>query len=295
MPQGTSDEQEKLEAAPGTTADPTARLARLEDLSAALRQRPTGIAFDIDDTLTLEGRLTEEAFGAMWRAARAGVVLVAATGRPAGWAEVWARQWPVAAVVAENGACWVADRPGEGLCWGYAADSEMRAGHRQRALGLIAEVRSILPKVRLSDDHHQRRCDVAFDIGERANLGARTVERLRALIEEAGARALVSSVHAHAQFGVWDKASGLVAAAEALGLGGRSELQKRWVYVGDSANDAAAFAFFSWSVGVANVRSAQGLEVWPRFATGLTHGRGFAELVDVLLSLPPRLNLGGQD
>jgi len=35
---------------------------------------------------------------------RAGLALVAVTGRPAGWGRVLARQWPVAGCIAENGA-----------------------------------------------------------------------------------------------------------------------------------------------------------------------------------------------
>ena len=57
---------------------------------------------DIDDTLTLGGRLPAAAYAAMERLDAAGVRVVPITGRPAGWCDHMARMWPVAALVGEN-------------------------------------------------------------------------------------------------------------------------------------------------------------------------------------------------
>ena len=54
---------------------------------------------DIDDTLTTDGRLQAVAYSAMERLAAAGIAVIPVTGRPAGWCDLIARQWPVAAVV----------------------------------------------------------------------------------------------------------------------------------------------------------------------------------------------------
>ncbi|MCC6875768.1 MAG: hypothetical protein IT378_15785 [Sandaracinaceae bacterium] len=55
--------------------------------------------------------------------------------------------------------------------------------------------------------------------------------------------------------------------------------RERWLFVGDSGNDAAAFAFFSLSVGVANVREHLArLPVPPAYVTERERGAGFAEL-----------------
>ena len=62
------------------------------------------VLFDIDDTITENGLLPEESFSALWALRRAGVVAIPVTGRPAGWCDLIARQWPVAGVVGENGA-----------------------------------------------------------------------------------------------------------------------------------------------------------------------------------------------
>src|SRR5262249_59883715 len=67
-------------------------------------RRLTGVVFDLDDTLLDHGELAEAAYRALFRLREAGLRLVACTGRPAGWGEVLARQWPIDAVVVENGA-----------------------------------------------------------------------------------------------------------------------------------------------------------------------------------------------
>lgn len=64
----------------------------------------TGLFTDIDDTLTTEGAITPDALQALADLNAAGLSVVAITGRPLGWSEPFALQWPVDAIVAENGA-----------------------------------------------------------------------------------------------------------------------------------------------------------------------------------------------
>jgi len=110
-------------------------------------------------------------------------------------------------------------------------------------------------------------------------LATEEIERLVGIIESEGARSAVSSVHAHAQPGDWHKALGIERAArEALGIE-IAEQRARWLFIGDSGNDAAAFAYFPVSVGVANVeRHLSRLPTPPRFVTRADRGRGFAEM-----------------
>src|SRR5437879_4344853 len=68
-----------------------------------LAARLDGIFCDVDDTLTHAGTLVPAAYDAVARAAAAGLRVVAVTGRPAGWAEVFACTWPLAGAIAENG------------------------------------------------------------------------------------------------------------------------------------------------------------------------------------------------
>ena len=125
-----------------------------------------------------------------------------------------------------------------------------------------------------------------FDVGEQASVPRAQIDRLLALIEAEGAHANVSSIHAHAQLGTHDKARGVLQAAEQLWALPAERVQQDFVFVGDSGNDAAAFAFFELTVGVANVRAhLSRLPTPPRFVTQASFGAGFAELAGTLLAL----------
>jgi len=60
----------------------------------------------------------------------------------------------------------------------------------------------------------------------------------------------------------------------------------RYAFVGDSANDAAAFAAFGTTFGVANVGShLRGLTVPPRYLAEAPMGLGFAQIAARLAAL----------
>ena len=63
-----------------------------------------GVLTDIDDTLTTEGAITEEALRALHDLSNHDLRVIPITGRPVGWSEPFALAWPVDAIVAENGA-----------------------------------------------------------------------------------------------------------------------------------------------------------------------------------------------
>lgn len=250
----------------------------LAELDTGACRNLIGIAFDIDDTVTREGRLELPAFQAMHQIAAAGLRLIAVTGRPLGWADVIALQWPVDAAVGENGAGWVW-RESSTLREGYYDPDDVRAGYGELFERVRRRVARELPEVKPSIDQRARRCDLAFDVGETARLGADEIERLVGIIEAEGAHSSVSSVHAHAQPGAWDKARGIERAVRqslAVEIGGQPD---RWLFIGDSGNDAAAFSYFPVSVGVANVeRYLSKLPTPPTFVTRADRGRGFAEM-----------------
>ena len=62
------------------------------------------ILTDIDDTLTTKGKLPAEAYSALWKLHDEGFSVIPVTGRSCGWCDLIAREWPVKAVVGENGA-----------------------------------------------------------------------------------------------------------------------------------------------------------------------------------------------
>ena len=71
---------------------------------------------------------------------------------------------------------------------------------------------------------------------------------------------------------------------ERLGRDLDAEIQ-HWVYVGDSTNDAAMFARFPHSVGVANIaRFWHQLAHHPRYVAPRERGQGFADVAEAVLS-----------
>jgi HAD superfamily hydrolase (TIGR01484 family) len=251
-------------------------LAELED---GVLRGMRGLCFDVDDTVTKDGALETAALGAMHALRDAGLEAIAVTGRPVGWAEVFAATWPVSLAVGENGAGWarLARDGGRRVLLRGAFDGSPEL--RDRRDRLVATVRARMPDVKLAGDSSLRRFDVAFDVAENEQLAPERVELLRLACEELGAHVVVSSVHLHAAFGAWDKAVGVVhAAGTALGLG-EADVRDSFVFVGDSGNDAAAFSFFSCTVGVANVREHLArLPMAPGYVSSASRGAGFAEL-----------------
>lgn len=266
-----------MSAAEGATARPRP----LGEIPDAALVDLEGLAFDVDDTITRDGRLEAVAYEALWALHDAGVALVAVTGRPLGWAEVYARQWPVRAAVGENGAGWFW-LEGQVLRTGHFSSEAERADERARLERVRARVAAALPTLPLASDVLGRRCDLAWDIGEAHTASADELERFRAIAAAEGARVTTSSVHAHAVPGRWDKALGLAAAIDAA-LGRPLDVA-RWLYVGDSANDEPAFAHFGpRAIGVANLR-LEGLVHPPAYLTTAPRGEGFAELAARILA-----------
>ncbi|MCU1282311.1 MAG: family hydrolase [bacterium] len=257
---------------------------------APLASRLRGIFCDVDDTLTHDGVLVPAAYDAIARATAAGLRVVAVTGRPAGWAEVFACTWPLAGAIAENGAFAVrrhaadVESPAvvERMTWDDA-DTCSAQGGRLRALA--DEILRDVPGARLADDQWLRRCDVAFDIGETQKLPPATVDAIGARIRAAGARCITSSVHAHAFFGDHDKARMCARIANTWWSVDLDATRADWLFVGDSPNDQPCFAYFPVAAGVANVRRyLDRLAPPPAYVADSEGGYGFAEIVGQVLS-----------
>ncbi len=245
-----------------------------------------GLFFDIDDTLTTEGRLTAQAYSALERWKAAGKIAVPITGRPAGWCDHIARMWPVDAVIGENGAFYFYYDPvGRKLQKHFHYDEPTRIANRARMAAVRDHILASVPGCALASDQLYREADLAIDFCEDVPaLGLAGAERIAALMREAGMTAKISSIHVNGWFGDYDKL-GMTRtfARERLGI----ELDpsgEGFAFVGDSPNDAPMFGFFRNSVGVANVRRYEALlAAKPAFITHGEAGTGFAELVTRLL------------
>jgi HAD superfamily hydrolase (TIGR01484 family) len=255
----------------------------LSSLDPEEARRLSGLLFDLDDTVLSHGVLTRAAYDALWSLRDAGLKLVGVTGRPCGWGEVLARQWPIDGCVTENGAVYVV-REGPGVARRDPCDEAERRERRARLARLVERVREVVPEARLTDDVEARRSDVTWDVGERVRLPDERVRAIAAEIAAAGARSSQSSVHLHATFDADDKASGALRfCLRELGEEPGGAVW-RYAFAGDSGNDAACFAAFHTTFGVANVRASLArLSVPPRYVAARAMGDGFAEIAAEIL------------
>lgn len=244
----------------------------------------TALLFDIDDTLTTDGKLTAAAYGALERFQRAGRRTVAVTGRPAGWCDHIARMWPVDAVVGENGAFYFTFSDGK-LEKRFQEDAAARRAKRARLDAIAATILAEVPGCAIASDQAYRETDLAIDYCEDVPpLPLEAAERIAAIMRAAGLTARVSSIHVNGWFGDYDKL-GMTRALFAERFDAKLDARNREVvFVGDSPNDAPMFGFFENSVAVANVRRfAAQLAAAPKYVTARTSGAGFEELVYHLL------------
>ena len=256
----------------------------MKPLSGLDARRVGALLFDIDDTLTTEGRVTAAAYSALERLKHAGRRVVAVTGRPAGWCDHIARMWPVDAVVGENGAFYFTFAQGR-LEKRFQEDAAARAAKRERLDAIAAAILAAVPGCAIASDQPYRETDLAIDYCEDVPpLPLEAAERIAALMRESGLTARVSSIHVNGWFGAYDKlAMTRRLFAERFGQD-LDAANREVVFVGDSPNDAPMFGFFEKSVGVANVRRfEERLAAAPKFVTQAEAGAGFAELVYHLL------------
>jgi HAD superfamily hydrolase (TIGR01484 family) len=245
-----------------------------------------GLFFDIDDTLTTEGRLTALAYSALERWKAAGKFAVAVTGRPAGWCDHIARMWPVDAVVGENGAFYFRyDANARLLEKRFLQNEPTRSANRSRLASIGARILAAVPGCALASDQLYRETDLAIDFCEDVPpLPLSAAERIADLMRGEGLTAKISSIHVNGWFGDYDKLGmAKLLAGERLGLE-LDQARAKFVYAGDSPNDSPMFRYFPVSVGVANVRRfGTLLQSPPAFVTEAEAGAGFTELVDHLL------------
>lgn len=254
----------------------------------AQRARIVGVLTDIDDTLTTEGAITADALQALAELKAAGLHVVPITGRPVGWSEPFAVQWPVDAIVAENGAVALTRAAGGGLRKLYVQDAPLRAANYARMQQVAQRIVAQVPGATLARDSAGRETDIAIDHSEFVHLPPAQIERVVALMREAGMNATVSSIHVNGWYGEHDKLSGARwIVRELLARELDAELD-RWVYVGDSTNDARMFEHFAHSVGVANIRRFEAqLPFKPRYVARGERGAGFAEVARAVLAARP--------
>lgn len=259
----------------------------IKKMPKALKKRVRYILADIDDTLTLKGRLPAVVFTAMERVQTAGICMVPITGRPAGWCDHITRMWPVDGIVGENGAFYFYyDERQRKMHRRYFRSEEQRSADRNKLASLKQEILKKIPGSRVSADQPYREADLAIDYCEDvAPLNMAEVDRIVALFEAAGARAKISSIHVNGWFGDYDKLTMTRMLFAEVFKDDLEAVKEDVIFIGDSPNDVPMFRFFPHAVGVANIVQFEAkIKHSPAYVTRQKGGFGFAEMVDVILS-----------
>jgi hydroxymethylpyrimidine pyrophosphatase-like HAD family hydrolase len=98
---------------------------------------------------------------------RSGISVVPVTGRPAGWCDQIARQWPVAGVVGENGAFYFSYNPSRRTvrrCHWFP--EARRAADRVLLDALARKITDHVPRAGIASDQRYRESDLAVDWAE---------------------------------------------------------------------------------------------------------------------------------
>lgn len=257
-----------------------------EEFSEIGRKNIRYVLADIDDTLTVNGRLPAEVFTAMERLQQENRRVVPITGRPAGWCDHIARMWPVDGLVGENGAFYFRYDDGQRkMHRRYFKTAAQRYADRQKLEKLKLEILEKIPGCRVSADQGYREADLAIDYCEDVPpLSMEAVDQIVRLFEEAGARAKISSIHVNGWFGEYDKLTMTQMLFEEVFKDDLEAVKDDVIFIGDSPNDVPMFQFFPHSVGVANILEFKGkIAPEPAWITQKEGGYGFAEMVDQLL------------
>jgi hypothetical protein len=243
----------------------------------------TGVLTDIDDTLTRDGAIEPAALQALHRLRDAGIPVIAVTGRPSGWSEGFALDWPINAIVAENGSVRLSNHQNS-LQKSHIHSAAERSHNHARLQEVLHAIERQVPGAHRAQDSAGRETDIAIDHSEFNHLDTEAIEAVVRLMRAGGLTATVSSIHINGWIGQHNKWSGAQwAVQDMLGRTLSQELDQ-WVYVGDSTNDQVMFQHMPVSVGVANIhRFAHQLSHRPRYVTPSERGKGFAEVASAVL------------
>jgi HAD superfamily hydrolase (TIGR01484 family) len=259
----------------------------IEKMPKAIKKSIRYVLADIDDTLTLDGRLPAVVFAAMEDLKKAGICMIPITGRPAGWCDHIARMWPVDGVVGENGALYFYyDVEQRKMRRRYFISEEQRSADRKKLEKIKREILDKIPGCRVSADQRYREADLAIDYCEDIPpLSMEDVDRMVRLFEAAGARAKVSSIHVNGWFGEYDKLTMTLIMFTEVFKVDLEAVKENIVFIGDSPNDIPMFQFFPHSVGVANILEfKEKITHKPAWVTQQQGGYGFAETVNLILA-----------
>jgi HAD superfamily hydrolase (TIGR01484 family) len=238
---------------------------------------------DVDDTITLNGKLISASLEALWKLQENGIKTICVTGGSAGWADIYLRQWPIEAVVTESGALGFYKKNGQYRKWvNPCIDIE---NYQERKNHLIDKVLKLIPEARLSSDQFSRIYDIAFDYGsELPVLSNEIVEKIVHMCKEEGFNYSVSSIHINAWLGDYNKKQGTLAFLKDIYGLDIKKIEKISIYCGDAPNDQLMFETFPLSFAPANIyKKEKELKIKPKYVAKGDGGLGFAQIIAEIL------------
>ena len=256
-------------------------MGKLEDFRP--EQQIRYVLTDIDDTLTDEGKLSAEAYSALWELSEAGFSVIPVTGRPAGWCDMIIRQWPVDAVIGENGAFVYYFEENQLVSFVHPSVADSDSISRLEAV--YEAVKAELPLVRKAKDQFSRIYDLAIDFNEDPpRLGYEAAVKIRDICHKMGAEAKISSIHVNTWFGSYSKRDmAELFFAEHFGLSSE-RFRSCAVFCGDSPNDEPMFEYLPHSFAVANILDFSDILVHkPAYISDSRGGMGFVEIAAKLI------------
>lgn len=251
-------------------------------------QKISFVLTDIDDTLTCDGQLGPQAYQALWNLKEAGFKLIPITGRPAGWCEMIARQWPVEAVVGENGAFYFRYEPSnQKMIRYFAIDEKQQKQNRKKLDEIQQEIFKKFPNAGLASDQFCRLFDLAIDFCEDVpTLPEKQIEEIINVFKKNHAQVRLSSIHINGWFGDYNKLTTALTLLEKEFSISKKDAQKQAVFIGDSPNDEPMFEYFPQSYGVGNIKKfLPQMTHHPQHLCSQDGGKGFAEFAQSLLNI----------
>jgi len=255
----------------------------IEELNKSQIKKIEYVLCDIDDTITTDGKLTAEAYSAIWNLYKKGYSVIPVTGRPAGWCDLIIRQWPVKAVVGENGA-FVYYYDGSRIKT-FTHPSVAGPDTRLKLKGVETACLEGVPGCRVSRDQFARIYDLAIDFNEDPPyLGLEAAESIRNICVSLGAQAKISSIHVNAWFGNYNKVEMTRLFFEKVLK--ETDIRQKCIFFGDSPNDEPMFEYFPICCAVANILPfAEKMLHLPPYVTTQKGAEGFAEAINYILSI----------
>lgn len=243
------------------------------------------ILTDIDDTMTMNGKLVPEAYATLCALKNAGLTVIAVTGRSAGWGDVHLQEWPLDAVITENGAVSYFRGSDPGICT-LVHPTAVRNSAPALRRAIDAAFKAV-PRSLPAPDNHLRLYDYAIDHAEYVNppLTDTELSTIIEIFQKEGCTAKPSSIHINTWIGSFNKKEAALMLLEKLDGYIDERDRSKVLYIGDALNDEVMFEHFPNACAVANI------DIWldkmvytPTWVSRERYGAGFAEIGEFILS-----------